>query len=195
MLRTNFLFILCIFILTNYGCETASPEAYNITDHYIPCGWMGCGASDSETIVIDERYGEDPHSGADCIKVDFKACNQDDTGIYWINNHEGGRCNWGDVPGNNFSTMGYTKLTFWVKGTTGEELIKFGIGGIKKNGKLHKDTLSVFESVRLTKNWKKYTLRIGEESLHSVIGGFYWYALNRENKNGGVFYLDDIQLR
>lgn len=195
MLRINFLFILSILVFTNYGCETTSTEAYNITDHYISCGWMGCGANDPEMIVMDEKHGQNPHSGKDCIKVDFKSCVKEGTGIYWVNSRGEGDCNWGAAPGMDFSTGGYSKLTFWAKGTTGKERIKFGIGGITSKTKLYKDSLSLFEFVTLTKKWKKYTIRIGEEKLHSVIGGFYWYSVNKENENGGIFYLDDIQLR
>lgn len=176
------------------SCSDFQKQPFSITDTFIPCGWMGCGAQNSTSILFEETSTESPHSGETCIKIVFSACDEKGTGIYWINNRGGGNCNWGDVSGEDFSTHNFTKLTFWAKGATGKEHIKFGIGGINKSNKLYHDSLDAFTFATLTKSWKKYEIDLRDKKLHSVIGGFYWYANKSENPAGGGFFLDDVQL-
>ena len=185
--------IFFLFTLSFINCDSGA-NGYSITDNYIPCGWMGCGGSDASSINFNEHWDKKAHSGKECIKIDFSRCPQEGTGIYWINSQAAG-CNWGDAPGNDFSTAGYTRLTFWARGENGEERIKFGIGGIKQANKLYKDSAEAFQFASLKKGWKKYTLNIGDQKLHSIIGGFFWYASFEDNPEGAVFYLDDIQLQ
>ncbi len=181
-------------VVTFWGCDAETTNNYIITDTYIPCGWMGCGSLGADFISLDEHWEEDPHEGKDCFRLSFKNCDDEGTGIYWINREIQGECNWGDDKGNDFSTEGFSKLTFWARGEQGTERIKFGIGGIKKSAKLYEDSLEAFKFVNLTKNWKQYTISLNDKKLHSVIGGFYWYAAKSDNPQGGTFYVDEVKL-
>lgn len=189
----TFVFTLTAFTLVFSSCKQ---ETYSITDNYLPCGWMECAGAHSDDVVFDEAWTENAHSGGSCIKVSFKPCEEEDgTGVYWINNKGAGDCNWGDAKGEDFSTSKFTKLVFWAKGELGKERIKFGIGGIANNNKLYKDSLDEFKFVNLTTSWKKYEISIADKNLHSIIGGFYWYALVKENPAGGTIYIDDVVLK
>jgi len=190
-----FKILLFFSIITFFSCGDAEISGYVVTDYYIPCGWMGCGTQGADLISLDENWEENPHSGKDCFRLSFKNCDEPATGIYWVNNQVKGACNWGDVPGNDYSTEGYSKLSFWARGESGEERIKFGIGGINKSTKLYQDSLDEFQFVNLTKNWKKYTISLKDQKLHSVIGGFYWYATKADNPTGGTFYVDDVEYK
>lgn len=190
-----FVFAFATISLFTINCGSDTVPPYDIPSHYIPCGWMDCGAIDPDAIKLDLEYPNVHQSPPSSIRIQFLPCEgKDGSGIYWINNRGAGDCNWGDAPGNDFSTEGYTRLTFWAKGVQGNEHIKFGIGGVKSKGKLHKDSLEAILQVTLSKEWKKYVIDIKDKQLHSVIGGFYWYAINEDNPDGGTFYLDDIQL-
>lgn len=186
--------ILLLIFFSFYSCDNS--ENYSLTDHYLPCGWMGCGAIDEEFIDFDEAWTKNPQSGNKCIKVSFVNCEEDDgSGIYWINNKGSGECNWGDTPGNDLSPKNFTTLSFWAKGEKGGERIKFGIGGIKKANRLYKDSIDAHLFSTLTTEWAEYTINISKKNLSSVIGGFYWYAPGSDNPEGGTFYIDNVKLQ
>ena len=169
-----------------------------------------------------------PHAGKDCIHVnwdlsdattgnsnawgginftngrfDTHPTNQGGSGIgnYWslANNYATGR-----NQGQNLT--GATKLTFWAKGTTGNEQVKFSFGGGGYAGSTTPQTGSTsgadtLEAVyvnpvspnytALTTFWKKYTIDLAGKDLSYVTAGFGM------SLSGGVkseFYIDDIEI-
>ena len=195
MTKQNFTQILILLTLFSfYSCDKS--ESYSITDHYIACGWMECGASEPGSIELHESWAQNAQSGNKCIKVSFKNCEANSgSGIYWINNKGAGECNWGDTPGNDLSPKNFTTLSFWAKGDKGGERIKFGIGGVKTANKLYKDSLDAPLFATLTTEWVEYTINISKKNLSSVIGGFYWYSANTDNPDGATFYIDTVTLK
>jgi hypothetical protein len=192
---TKTIALLSFLAFITFGCDSVNTVPVKISDSFIACGWMDCAGVDASTVLFDNNWKENPKVGPSSTKVTFRPCNGGDgTGIYWNNSSVAG-CNWGDAPGTDFSDNGFTKLSFWARGDKGGERIKFGIGGIKKTTKLYKDSLDEFKVVNLTKNWKKYTVNIADQNLHSVIGGFYWYASFIENPTETTFYLDEMVLK
>ncbi|MGB0863417.1 MAG: hypothetical protein ACPGXZ_10895, partial [Saprospiraceae bacterium] len=190
-MKSKAIIFLSLFTTIFFSCESINTTPIKISDNFIPCGWMDCAGLDASTVLFDNSWKETAKVGSTSIKVTFRPCSDGDgTGIYWNNSSAAG-CNWGDAPGTDFADNGFTKLSFWAKGEKGGERIKFGIGGIKKTTKLYKDSLDEFEVASLTKNWKKYTIDISDQNLHSVIGGFYWYASFIENPKETTFYLDE----
>ena len=192
--RTFTQILLLLGFLSFYSCDNS--ESYSVTDHYIACGWMGCGEINMSSIDFDESWAKGAQSGNKCIKVSFENCEEKGgSGIYWINNKGSGECNWGDTPGNDLSPKNFTTLTFWAKGENGGERIKFGIGGVKTPNKLYKDSLDAHLFSTLTTDWVEYKINISKKNLSAVIGGFYWYATGSDNPDGGTFYIDNVELR
>lgn len=181
-------------IMLFYSCNEAETVGYIVTDNFIPCGWMGCGEQGPDYISLDEHWEDSPHTGKDCFRISFKNCDEIGSGIYWINQQIKGECNWGDVPGTDFSTNNFSKLTFWARGEKGGERIRFGMGGINKSNKLYEDSVNAFKFVNLTDKWEKYTVSLRDQKMHSVIGGFYWYGGKDDNPNGATFFVDDVEL-
>ncbi len=195
MTKKTFIHIaLLLTLITFYSCDES--ESYSITDHYTPCGWMGCGELDVGLIDLEESWTKNTQSGDKCIKITFENCEEKKgSGIYWINNKGDSECNWGETPGNDLSPKNFTTLSFWVRGEKGGERIKFGIGGVKGANKLYKDSLDAQLFANLTTDWTEYKINISKKNLSSVIGGFYWYSANTDNIDGGIFYLDGVELR
>lgn len=161
--------------------DSKSPD-----NHYIPSGWMG----DYGDLTMDDKYMGDPRSGSTSIKFVYtakKAQNNSWAGIYWQNPAN----NWGSKKGG-FDLTGFNKVTFWVKGEKGGEIIdKFVVGGIKGT---YPDTAEVsMGPVELTTSWQEYSINLAGKDLSYINGGFCWVANADSNPDGLTFYLDDVK--
>jgi glucan 1,3-beta-glucosidase len=164
-------------------------DGYDPGNHYVPSGYMG----DVHAIAMNQSWTRDPHNGRTCIQVKYRGPvrrgGKGWAGVYWQNPAQ----NWGTVPGPAGYNLGHaTRLTFWVRGTTGHEHVQFLVGGI--TGK-HGDSLRPAVKTRvltLSASWRQVTIVLTDKNLSHVIGGFGWAASTRQDPHGATFYLDDI---
>ena len=161
--------------------DKSSPD-----NHFIPSGWMG----DYMDIKLDDASSENAHSGATCIKVTY---NNKATGgarwagIYW----QYPANNWGGVD-KSYDLSGATKLSFWIRGEKGGEVIQeMKIGGI--TGEYSDSDTAGIGPLTLTTEWKQYEIDLSAKDLSYIIGGFCWATNIDVNPDGAVFYLDDIR--
>jgi hypothetical protein len=156
------------------------------TNHFIPSGWMG----DYGDLRLDDSSKEKPHAGTTCIKWTYNAKATQGanwTGVFW----QAPANNWGNKSGG-FDLTGYKRLTFWARGTKGDETInEFKVGGI--TGEYGDSDAQSIGPVVLTKEWKQYTIDLADKNLSHIIGGFAWAAPRDINPDGFVIYLDDIR--
>jgi len=150
---------------------------------FIPSGWMG----DFKAISVDPKCKVKPKNGTYCIKWTYdiaKSTKEGWAGVYW----QYPQNNWGTRKGMDLT--GHKKLSFWVRGETGKEVINITIGGIKGE---HPDTfIREMKGIKLSSAWKQYTIALTGRDLSNVSGGFCWTADSRQNKGEVVFYFDDI---
>jgi hypothetical protein len=147
---------------------------------YTPSGWMG----NQSAITLDANCSENPHTGATCMKLEYRAPSQW-AGVIWQNPPN----DWGDKPGGDNLT-GATALVFWARGANGGEKVKF-VFGVIKPGKAYSDTASGELEVVLTKEWTRYSIDLTGKNLERIKTGFGW-TLAGQGKPV-TFYLDDIQ--
>ena len=149
----------------------------NIDVYFFPSGWMGDGE-------YGERYITFTRS-AEYIKITYIPGPKGWAGIYW----QFPDGNWGKQPGRNLS--GAQRLTFWVKGETGNEIVEFKTGGIR--GQKYEDSYEKsLGRIKLFQSWKQYEIDLADQDLSSVIGAFAWIASKDANPRGVTFYLKDI---
>ncbi|MFA6355756.1 MAG: hypothetical protein WCY23_01455 [Candidatus Omnitrophota bacterium] len=188
--------VLAAFFASCAPSGAASPgadiKAFNIytektakDNHFFPSGWMG----DFGDIKLDAGCKDQPHSGANCVKITYSAEQKQGAGwcgMYWQNPPN----NWGTEPGG-FDLTGATKLVFWAKGAKGgEKIAEFKTGGI--TGEFaDSDTVSI-ENIVLTPEWKEYSIDLKGANLSHISGGFCWSASASDNPDGFTMYLDDI---
>lgn len=186
-----FIFSLCSFFL--YGQKS---DSYDIGNNFIPAGYMGCMGQirQNDSCIVN------PHSKPTCYKVSFiGSCDDNWAGVYWTNTADNRGANWGQYPGINLSSSGYTKITFWARGERGGEVVEFGFGGIDfitidTKFRFKDSTPKTELYINMTKNWRQFTIDLKNKDLSSVIGGFYWSSNCYLNPSGLIFYLDDILL-
>ena len=188
--------IMCVIPLIFCGMtlgQDTTANRININDIFIYTGWMGDGENFNRSLLnFEPFYADNPHSSPICTKFSYVFGPQKWAGIYWQNEPN----NWGDEPGNDYSSKGFKKITFWARGETGNEVVEFKAGGINEPEKKYKDSFSVtLGRQTLSKEWKEYKIDLSQADLSSVIGGFCWVA--RAEYNSGkeiIFYLDDLYL-
>ena len=167
------------------------PNTIDVLKFYPSSGWMGDGTSGTKYVQIDEACKSNVRPQRQtCVKITYSVGLVTWAGIYWQNKAD----NWGDKPGDDFSTKSFKKISFWARGEQGGEVVEFKAGGISTDGKTYKDSFEVTTGkVTLEKEWKQYEIKIEGQNLSSVIGVFCWSASGTSNPAGLTFYLDDIQ--
>jgi len=153
-------------------------------NHYAPSGWMG----DVANLKLDMTYEKNVYKGIHCIKIDY-----DENGlvkwggIYW--QHPAN--NWGDKKGG-YNISGAVKLTFWARGDQGNETIaEAKIGGI--SGAFSDSDVAWLKGIKLTREWKQYTIDLSKSDLSSISGGFCIVFSKKDNPRGCTVYLDEIR--
>jgi hypothetical protein len=151
------------------------------TAPYAPSGYMG----DNANIAIDDKCTDNPHTGATCMKCEFKATSGWG-GVVW----QSPANDWGSQPGG-FDLTGAKKLTFWARGDTGDESVSFSLGLIGKDKKYHDTAKGKLADQKLTKDWTQYTIDLTGQDLTDIKTGFCWVvgAKGQPTK----FYLADIK--
>lgn len=177
------------------GAAQPIPESeveLSIQDTFSPSGFMGDGEFGDKYVVFEGSHKEKARSEPDCIRITYTFGPKTWAGIYWLNLPD----NWGDEPGNDYSTKSYRKLAFYARGSKGGEVVEFKSGGVRNAAKPYRDSdFSNIGRQTLTTEWQRYEIDLSGKDLSSVIGGFCWAASANYNKGSQIqFFLDDIEL-
>lgn len=155
------------------------------SNHYVPSGWMG----DFQGLYISEGWPMNTHTGPSCIKISYKRKGELTNkwvGVYW----QAPENNWGNKDGG-FDLTGAKKLVFWIRGEKGTEVIdNILVGGIKGD---KGDSCSVSVGpIDLTQEWQMIEIKLDNQNLSHIIGGFGFSINLASNPENFIFYLDDI---
>jgi hypothetical protein len=187
LIITNLVLAAIVFLFSNSCAQNI--QKIDIQNTFTSSGWMGDGEYGRNYIDFDGACKTNPKSAPGCIKIKCTFGTLRWAGIYWQNKPD----NWGDKPGNDFSKKGFTKVSFWVKGETGSEVVEFKTGGVNNAQKKYHDSFEEsIGRINLTTEWKQYFINISSADLSSVIGGFCWVASRDYNEGSITFYIDDI---
>lgn len=150
-----------------------------VTQTFIPSGYMGDGGT------MSTRFADVARPDSLCIRVIYTPKKDGWGGVYW----QFPANNWCQKDGLNLSVC--SKLTFYVKGETGMENVKFKIGH-----DCGSDTYAQNPPLNqtLTTSWQKITLDLKGKDLSNITGAFAWIVDSQANQGKTItFYLDDIQ--
>lgn len=156
-------------------------------NHYYISGYM----PDGECVDMDDAWQQGCQEGRSCIKAYFgRECatmHQAWAGVYWLQPAN----NWGDAKGG-FNLTGAKRLVFWARGEKGGETIIFSMGGVGM-GRTYPDTASAAtEPVKLSNEWKEYSIDLKDKDLSRITGGFAWVGNVKDNSKNSTFYIDNI---
>lgn len=150
---------------------------------FAPSGWMG----DKGFVKVDPNCTVMPKTGKFCMKWSYensKDATNGWAGVFWLFPEN----NWGAKKGMDLT--GHKKLSFWIRGETGKEVVTIKMGGVKGE---FKDTVTKeLNSLKLSSQWKQYSVDLTGRDLSNVAGGFCWTADSKLNPKGCTFYLDEV---
>ncbi|NCC51793.1 MAG: hypothetical protein EOM20_11310 [Spartobacteria bacterium] len=149
-------------------------------DPFVASGYMGA----AEHILMNPTCVTEPHSGKYCMEIIFDS-KTGWGGVVW----QSPANDWGEKPGG-YDISGARIFSFWARGKEGGETVSFGMGILKRDKDYPDSALKKLKDVRLTKEWRQYTIPLEGENLSHIKTGFYWVG-------GGsgkpmTFYVDDI---
>ena len=147
---------------------------------FTPSGYMGnAGAIAMDTVETN------PHGGKTALRVQYKEANGWG-GVVW----QSPANDWGEKPGG-YDFTGAKTLSFWARGDKGGEVVSFGYGLIGKDQKFFDSGKGELKEVRLTPDWKRYSIDLSGQDLSHIKSGFYWTLGGKDQPI--TFYLDDIR--
>ena len=152
---------------------------------YAPTGWMG----NTKATKMAPDCKDNPKSGKTCIRIDYSGTDGW-AGIVW--QHPSG--DWGSRPGKGARNLtGAKKLTFWARGRDGGEAVSFEIGLLGKDKAFPDTSNSKLADVKLTKEWKQYSIDLAGKDLSRIKTGFSctWSASGKPV----TFFLDDVRYK
>ncbi len=157
---------------------------------FYPTGSLG----DVSDISIDEASRENPHSGDNCIRIDYRRPTSNANNfaiVLW----QYPKNNWGEDPDGRDLT-GAKRISFFARGKEGSEWANFMVGGM---GGTYRDSLypAIKKGVQkgLSEKWTKYEIPLEGENLSHIITGFGAVIMvpSDDNSASWTIYLDDIQ--
>jgi len=180
-------FLFLIFVLISvysfsdvFYVFSNSPKEKNF---YTPTGYMG----DVSDINMSADYNVLAPNGYPSLKLRYiPRGEQKWIGVYFRNPSD----NWGQVKGG-YDLTGAKKLVFYARGEKGGEIISsVGCGGIK--GTYPDSDIFQIGPIRLSKEWKKFTLDLSGKDLSYIAGGFFFIIETKDNPLGCIIYFSDI---
>lgn len=148
---------------------------------WIPSGYMG----NNGAIKMAQDCTENPHSGNTCIKAEYTA-GDNWGGVVWQHPAD----DWGDKPGG-WDLSGASRLSFWARGEKGGETVSFSFGLLDRKSRFYDTANGKLGDVRLTKEWKEYSIDLAGKDLSCIKTGFCWVVAAKGEPV--TFYLDDIR--
>jgi hypothetical protein len=149
---------------------------------WAPSGWMGT----TEALTLDGEHRDKPHEGEACIEMRFVGEHGTWVGVAW--QHPAN--DWGEQEGG-YDLSGAKYLEVWARGKYSTEKISIGVG-LLGNDKAYPDSAKTsVEDIRLTREWKRYRIRLKKLDLSSIKTGF---VVTLAGKGSPVtVYLDSIR--
>ena len=146
---------------------------------YTPSGYMG----NYKDMTVTLNQTQEVHSGDKALEISYTS-KGDWYGLAFMNPAN----DWGNILGgydiNNAKT-----LSFWAKADFGGLNVTFGFGLIDKD-KPYPDTAKKSIDVKLTSEWKKYTIKLKRSDMSCIRTGFTLFSGG--NGYPHKIYIDDI---
>ncbi len=146
---------------------------------YVPSGYMG----NYRSMDVDLGYKKDKHSGETSLKIRYEV-GYDWYGLALVDPAD----DWGKILGGYDISEAKT-FSFWAK--TNADNIKAKIGfGLITNDQPFPDTAIKHVEIKLTKDWKKYTIKTKRLDLSCIRSGFVLFSSG--NGLPHEIYIDDV---
>ncbi len=146
---------------------------------YVASAYMG----NHQAMEVDLDHKENAQAGKTCIKITYNA-ESDWYGLGFVDPPN----DWGDVLGG-YDIRDAKSFSFWAKSSQDELEVNAGFGLIDRD-KPYPDTGKRMEAIKLTNEWKKYTIYTHDLDLDCIRSGFVIFSTGQGQAHD--IFLDDI---
>ncbi|MCB4756047.1 MAG: hypothetical protein LHV69_03290 [Elusimicrobia bacterium] len=166
-----------------YGDEMKGATAY------VPSGYIGDASALSVSPIYESAPLASGKPGRTALKITyFPKGSEGWAGIFWLTPPN----NWGTVKGAGYDLSQAKRLTFWVRGEKGGEIItEVKLGGIA-GGPYPDSDMASLGPLELSTDWDQYAIDLSGKDLRHIIAGFAFVVRRADNPRGAVFYFDEI---
>ena len=199
---------LAILTVVAYNAHGASPPA-TLEINVVPKATIRLDAlanmlslmsrsGDPSAFIKPERSPDDCHTGSDCLRFTYEPGGEWGSVHWWpfcvasaasptLHIAPGPECSINVLQVGNLSEV--NRLTFWARGDQGGEIVEFRVGSVNVSPGPFRSS----GRVTLTTDWQGCEIDLAGMDLVDAIDLFVWFATDRDNPGGAVFYLDDVQ--
>lgn len=146
---------------------------------YVPSGYMG----NYKDMTVDLNHKRNTHSGETAIEISYNS-QSDWYGLAFVDPAN----DWGDILGG-YNISGAKTFSFWAKANFSDVYATVGFGLIDNN-KPYPDSSKESIKIKLTSDWKKYSIKIKQLDMSCIRSGLVLFS----NGNGYPYkiYIDDV---
>lgn len=146
---------------------------------YFPSGYMG----NYRGLAVDLNHTETVHSGETAIEISYNV------GYDWYGFAMVDPANdWGDILGG-YDISGVKTFSFWAKSDSSNVMATIGFGLIEDDKPFY-DTAKKSVEIKLTKEWKKYTIKTKRLDLSCIRSGLVLFSSGTGLPH--KIYIDDV---
>lgn len=149
---------------------------------FVPAGYMG----NTTAITMKPDSKVKPHSGETCLEVSYSSTSAWG-GVLWQSPPE----DWDGLQPGGANLTGATHLEFWARGAQGGEVVNFLFGVLDGNQPYRDTAKAELSAVKLSDQWKKYSIPLTDMDLRRIKTGFGWSLAGQAKPI--TFFLDDIR--
>lgn len=148
------------------------------------------GEFGGSSLKVDAFCQESPQNGLFCTRISYDGQKES-----WANTfmQATGDSRRGEAIGLDLS--GANILTFYARGSNGDELVRFGYGYDTPDASGSTDSSYHSQLERLTKEWKKFEISLQGKDLSHINGLFSVRFEKKDNPENTIIYLDNITYR
>ena len=138
---------------------------------------------------MNDKYIKNTKTGKTCIQIKYTA--EKKLGNGWAQiSFQPTPSNYWNTRRGSYDLTTAKKLFFYAKGEKGNEIVEFKMVGLNGRESGNKDVST--GEVKLTKNWKLYTINIYNTQLQDIAGGIAIIFSRQLNPEKCTIYIDHI---
>ncbi|MDD5065796.1 MAG: hypothetical protein PHF84_01990 [bacterium] len=161
---------------------TDAPSRLNLG---ILSGWMG----DLRNLKIDKFCTKNPNSGKSSMRVSYQVITKTENKAVGVYMQQSPISDLVTLKGGYDMTRA-TSISFYARGENGNEVIEFKMVKAREQNLLSSSKAS--RKITLSKEWRKYELDLRNLEYKDISGGLGFVIHTEDNREGAIFYLDDI---
>jgi hypothetical protein len=186
MMKIGLIALLTVCLMATVSASNGNVVVYDEIPIKYP--WSeAMGEFSGESLKVDAFSQETPQNGLFCTKISYDGQKEN-----WASTFLQATGDSRSGEGIGLDLSGAKVLTFYARGSSGNELVRFGYGYDTPSSSGSTDSSYHNQVERLTREWKKFEIPLQGKDLSHINGLFNVKLEKKDNPENTVIYLDNI---